>query len=353
MRSFAAAAALCVAFPLASCTGDSAGPPAHLRVPAAIGLDASGLELNDGDTVPVAVDVFDQHDRVFSPRPAGMAFEWSSDDESIARVEDGERLVGRSPGVTTIRARFGDMETEATVAVRPVAHEVVVIEAPAQGGQPSAPLPDSVVLRAIDRHGNGVGGVAVRFAVVAGGGTVAPSTAISDDDGLVRVEWTLGPVIGPQTMHAFLASGGEPIAIETTISHVVRARVDAAAGVARGGSLPVIVRIDSDLFPAAIGGAHVVLSWDPSSLSLAAPVGAGDYSRVRSRVDAANGELHLVALDPAIKRGAMAAAYLTFDVNGAVGASTTISVSIAQLVGVDFSDVTAAGIAEHHVVHIE
>ena len=352
MKSFAAAAALCVPLAIASCD-DSAGPLERMRMPAAIGLGASDVELNDGDTLQVTVEIFDQHDEAFSPRPEGLPIEWSSDDESIVRVADGDRLIGVAPGFTTVRARLGEMEAEATVAVRAVARAIVAVDAPSEGGLPSAPLPDSLAFRVIDRHGAGVGGADVQFAVTAGGGVVSPTSAVSDDDGLVRVEWTLGALIGAQTMQALLPGTGEPITVETTIARVVRARFDAAAGATHGGTLPATLRIDSELFPAAIGGAHVVVSWDPAQLALEAPVGPGDYSRVRSRLDAAAGELHLLALDPGVARGARALAYLTFDVTGEAGRSTTISVSIEQLVGVDFSDVTIAGIAEPHVVHID
>jgi len=352
MRSFAAAAVLFVPLVLVSCTEEAAGPLAERREPASISISAADLELNDGDTLQVFANLLDQHDNVFSNLPEGVAIEWSSEDESIVEVRPDGRVIGNAPGVTTIHAEADGHEAEATVAVRAVAREVVVVEGPSEdGGLPSTPLPDSVVLRVIDRHGNGVGGAEVRFRVTSGGGSVSPSSAISDAGGLVRVQWTLGPVIGAQAIQAFAPGAGLPVAIETTISQVIFGGFDGATDVTQGGVLPVTVRLDSNLFPTAVGAAHLVVSWDPAKLSMVAAT-AGDYVRGEGRLAAAAGELHLISSDPAMTRGDMAAAELTFDVIGGAGTTTTISLAIEQLVGVNFLDASPAGIAEDIVVNI-
>ena len=352
MKSSAAAAVLFVPLAFVSCTDEAAGPLSEEREPASISISAADLELNDGDTVQVFANLMDQHDNVFSRLPTGLAIDWSSDDESVVEVESDGRLIAHSPGVTTIRAQADGYEAEATVAVRPVARAVVVVAPPApEGGLPSLPLPDSVVLRVVDRHGNGVGGTEVRFRVTAGGGVVSPATAISNASGLVRIQWTLGPVIGAQAIEAFAPGVGTPIAVETAVSQLIYGGFDAATTVTQGATWPVIVRLDSDLFPPAVGAAHLVVSWDPTKLSLST-VGAADYDRVRSRLDAAAGELHLIGTDPAMTRGDRALAQLTFSVIGGAGTTTAVTLGIEQLVGVNFLDASTAGIAEDIVVTI-
>lgn len=352
MKWFPGAAALVMPLALASCD-DSAGPLARLRAPASIAIDATDLEVGDGDTVLVSANVFDQHERVYASIPPGARMEWSSDDASVAEVGAGGRLIGNAPGTTTIRVRLGDLEAEAPVSVVPVAREMVLVALPtADFALPSMPLPDSVVLRVVDRHGTAMPGVEVHFRVTAGGGSVSPSSAFSDANGLVHVEWTLGPVFGVQAIEAAAPGIGDPVDIRLTVARVIRGGFVAPAQVAQGGTLPVSVRLDTDLFPAAVGGAHLVVSWDPGALRLNGAVGPGDYARVQSRLDAAAGELHLLSLDAAVARGAISAGELTFDVIGGPG-TTSVTLVVAQLVATNFNDVSTAGVVQDLVVTID
>ncbi len=53
-------------------------------------------------------------------------------------------------------------------------------------------LPDSVVVRVVDRYGRGVPSVVVRFSVTAGGGTISPEVINADREGYAAAMWTLG-----------------------------------------------------------------------------------------------------------------------------------------------------------------
>ena len=55
-------------------------------------------------------------------------------------------------------------------------------------------VPESLVVRVVDDKGDGVSGVAIAWAVVAGGGTVAPAASVSDATGRLAARWTLGSV---------------------------------------------------------------------------------------------------------------------------------------------------------------
>ncbi len=354
MRSYAAAALLLGPLALVSCTEENAGPLSGEREPTSISISAADIELDDGDTLQLFANLVDQNDNVFSTLPEDVEIAWSSGDADIVEALPDGRLVAVAPGQTSVRAEAGDNVAVAQVRVRQVASAMVVIEeTDDQDGLPNSPLADSVALRVIDRHGNGVAGVEVRFRTVSGGGSVSPAFATTDASGMVHVQWTLGPIIGDQQMQAVAPGAGTPVTIDATISRVVFGNLDFPATGSVGSALIGTVRVDSNLFPAAIGAVHVVLRWDPSKLQYdPAAVGSSDYARSVNWYDNATGELHWLSSDPAVARGNMTAAAVGFAVVGGAGTSTPIELEIEQLVAVDYQDASAAGVAADVVVTI-
>ena len=69
----------------------------------------------------------------------------------------------------------------------------------APGGQA---LADSLVVRVTDPQNRPVAQLRVAFVVTAGGGTVAPDTAVTDNDGRAASRWTLGATAGAQMVEA-------------------------------------------------------------------------------------------------------------------------------------------------------
>ncbi|MFA6165659.1 MAG: Ig-like domain-containing protein [Gemmatimonadaceae bacterium] len=57
-----------------------------------------------------------------------------------------------------------------------------------------------VVVRVNDAQGNGIGGIALTFAITSGGGSVLPTSATTDATGSATAAWTLGGASGTQTM---------------------------------------------------------------------------------------------------------------------------------------------------------
>ncbi len=108
---------------------------------------------------------------------------------------------------------FGLMSIAATLAVacgggdlmlpsesRPAAIAVVTgNNQTAPGGQP---LADSLVVRVTDPQNRPVAQLRVAFVVTAGGGTAAPDTAVTDNDGRAASRWTLGTTTGAQAVEA-------------------------------------------------------------------------------------------------------------------------------------------------------
>jgi Invasin, domain 3/Bacterial Ig-like domain (group 1) len=91
------------------------------------------------------------------------------------------------------------------------AGEAVRIEA-AHGNGQSAPagqkLPDSLVVRLVDQDGNGVPNGTITWSVSNGGGSIAPPTATTDENGLAWAWWILGQTAGPNTANATAANVG-------------------------------------------------------------------------------------------------------------------------------------------------
>ncbi len=86
---------------------------------------------------------------------------------------------------------------------------LVKVSGDAQSGTPGTALPQPIVARVTDAHGNPVQGAVVTWNVTGGGGSVDPISAASSANGQVSVTWTLGAT-GPNTLRA-TAAGQEAI----------------------------------------------------------------------------------------------------------------------------------------------
>jgi alpha-tubulin suppressor-like RCC1 family protein len=100
---------------------------------------------------------------------------------------------------------------------------IATLSAVSGGGQ-QAPggtiLPQPLVVRAEDQSGAPVAGVTVIWSAVTGGGSVNPSTSISNDEGLAITLVTLGTTVGANTFAAQLGQS-DPIIFSVTATAVV------------------------------------------------------------------------------------------------------------------------------------
>ena len=67
---------------------------------------------------------------------------------------------------------------------------------------PAGTTLSTIAVRVADAFGNGVGGHTIAFNVTSGGGSLALVNAVTDIDGVARVNWTLGAVLGAQSISA-------------------------------------------------------------------------------------------------------------------------------------------------------
>ncbi|HEU0079941.1 MAG TPA: Ig-like domain-containing protein, partial [Longimicrobiaceae bacterium] len=187
----------CVLVLAAGCRDDGTGPSEN-RV-ASIRLSQTSAPLDDGATLQLTAELLDHGGRAL---PAGtVRLAWSSSDEAIATVTDG-LVTGRRPGEAKITATAGKASASAQVTVRPVPQALGAVSGAAQEGIAGTPAPQEIVVLLTDRHGGGVPGVAVEFAVVQGGGTVSPASAQTDAQGRARAAWTFGRAAGVNAVEA-------------------------------------------------------------------------------------------------------------------------------------------------------
>ncbi|MCS6952415.1 MAG: hypothetical protein RMK57_06835 [Bryobacterales bacterium] len=115
-------------------------------------------------------------------------------------------ITGLAAGVAELMAEPADATYEtahARIQVRNAVSELklLVVSGDRQASVPGNPL-QPIVLRVVDINELPYPGVRVQ-AIVSGGGTVSPSTAVTDGDGLVQFVWTTGAT-GAQRLTAVL-----------------------------------------------------------------------------------------------------------------------------------------------------
>jgi hypothetical protein len=132
------------------------------------------------------------------------------------------------------------------------------IDGDGQVGVPGERLPEALIVRLVDEDGRGLPGRAVSWVVSEGGGRIEPVSDTTDDDGLARAEWTLGPDPGPNIVDAvvsriglvtFTATAGDGPPVELAIERIEGDDQNAPVGTA----VPVrpAVRVTSEGAPAS------------------------------------------------------------------------------------------------------
>jgi uncharacterized repeat protein (TIGR01451 family) len=99
--------------------------------------------------------------------------------------------------------------TSSSISVKAdVADHLVLVTGDGQTGRISSALPVNPTVRVVDAYENPVSGSLVTFVVTGGGGSVSPTSAYSDANGLVLTTYTLGGTVGTgnNTMDARLGN---------------------------------------------------------------------------------------------------------------------------------------------------
>ncbi|HEV7366570.1 MAG TPA: Ig-like domain-containing protein [Gemmatimonadales bacterium] len=166
---------------------------------------------------PLVVRVSDQ----FGNPVANVSVKWDGGDGSVHPATsqtgaDGQAsttwTLGSSTGSYTATASSGSLDGSpvrfGATAVAGSADRLVQVSGNNQSGNPGAELAEPLVVRLVDRDGNGVSGRAVTWVVGAGGGSVASNTSNTDADGQAEARWTLGSSSGTNTLNAVVSGVG-------------------------------------------------------------------------------------------------------------------------------------------------
>ena len=148
--------------------------------------------------------------------------------------------------------------------------------------------------RVVDSFGNPVRGASVSFSVISGGGTIAPSTAVTDSAGVANASWTLGPVEGVQTAQATIGTASVPFTADTFSC----ADVTNGATCTRLGEL-IFARIpDGQIYKVNVDGTGLLkLTTEGSNSSPAWSPDGKRIAFIRQTPGAGNSDVYLMNAD--------------------------------------------------------
>jgi Big-like domain-containing protein len=190
------------------------GDAVHIK---AVSGDGQSGSVGSALAGPLVVRVTDQ----FGNPVANVAVEWnagggSADPSASTTGADGQATmtwtlgsrVGSQTATASSSSLDGSPVTFTATAGAGSADRLVQVSGNNQTASPGAELPQPLVVRLLDREGNGVSGRAVTWVVGAGGGSVGSSTSNTDGDGKATAHWTLGPASGTNTLNAVVSGVG-------------------------------------------------------------------------------------------------------------------------------------------------
>jgi hypothetical protein len=180
---------------------------------------------------------------------AGLEPTWHIDDSSVAALDSNGLLTAKSAGRTMIGAKIDGVADRTSVSVVTPASAIALVAGINQRALAGKTLPQSVVVRATNRHSTAASGKKITFRLAEGQGSVEPASAVTDADGRARATWTLGDDPGRQTLFATvenvdsalaIVAEADPIASNTRVTPLVE-RLSGLAGAQLSDSVAVRV----------------------------------------------------------------------------------------------------------------
>ena len=126
--------------------------------------------------------------------------------------------LGMTPGANEAQATVPDLIPAVFTAEGVVgpASSIEVVSGDGQEAAPGEAVPDSLVVLVTDASGNPVQDVVVDWEVTAGGGSVSPTSTVTNVTGDTEASWTLGVAAGPNEARATVQ--GLPPAVFNAVS---------------------------------------------------------------------------------------------------------------------------------------
>ena len=240
---------------LAGCdliTGNAPEASTIVISPSGITLDAIGA------TATLSAEVRDQNDQILG----NEVVTWSSSDPNVATISPAGLVTAVRNGTATITAAAGAASGSVNLSVTQLATMLEKVSGDGQLGPAGEPLPEPLVVHALDRLGNPAIGVPVEFQIIEGGGSPTPAQTQTDVQGRASTTWTLGALAGEaQAIRGFLSfSVGQGVNFEATAVPglpLVKVSGDQQSGVV--GTLliaPLVVRV-TDTFGNPVAGSTI------------------------------------------------------------------------------------------------
>jgi hypothetical protein len=157
----------------------------------------------------------------------GLSASWHIDDNSVAALDSGGVITGKTAGRTIVAARIDGVSARKGVSVVTPATAIGLVAGSNQRALAGKTLAQALVVRATNRKGGPATGKRVIFRLGEGQGSVEPVNAITDADGRARATWTLGAYPGRQVLLASVENvdsalsihaEAEPIAANTRVA---------------------------------------------------------------------------------------------------------------------------------------
>ncbi len=170
--------------------------PDPALVPSEIVVLPNDLTLKAGDTVQLSAQVNDGAGQPIGGAP--LVFRTSS--PSVLRITDHGALTAvGAAGRATVSVSSGSLTRPLRVTVQPgIPARIAILDGDQQQATVGTSLPKLIAARINDSFGNAVSGVAVRFALAPGQGSIQPAASTTDAEGRASAAWTLGTAVGQQ-----------------------------------------------------------------------------------------------------------------------------------------------------------
>ena len=188
--------------------------------------------------------------------------------------------LGSTPGAQQVGALFPGLASVTFIGHATVGAPsgLTIVGGNGQTGVVGTTLPQALVVRLTDALGNPVANASVSFGVTAGGGTVTPS-ASTDGNGEARATWSLGGVLGTQSVTASVGNASAGFIATATVG--APATISKVSGDVQTGTIgqalgqPLVVRVQ-DQFGNHVPGANVVWTVLSGGGSVGPPNGSTD-----------------------------------------------------------------------------
>jgi hypothetical protein len=270
---------------------------------------------------------------------------------SVNKNFTGYTLVASASGLTSATSSTFDIATG-------LATTFAVTGGNGQTGTVGVALPTPITVRATDAGGNGVAGKTVTFATT--NGSVAPTSAVTDANGLAATTWTLGATVGSQSMTATSAGlANSPLTITATgipgaATHLIFTTPPSGAAAGAANTPAIVVQaLDANSLIASgfSGNVALAIGTNPGgsaiggTLSVAAVAGVATFSNIvlnkvgtgYTLVATSSGLISSTSNPFAISAGAAANLAIT----GGNGQTQTVSTLLPTALTVKVTDASA------------